>query len=57
MRIRRILPSVLRSVALPAFLFAALAAAQTRPAAPVPLPVPTSAVSDRDLAATRHELL
>lgn len=57
MRIRRILPSVLRSVVLLAVLLAALAAAQTRPAAPVPPPAPSSPVSDRDLAATREELL
>ena len=61
----RILPWVLRSVAAPALLFATLAAAQTRPAAPAPparpvapapaatAPVPT----EKDLAATREQLL
>ncbi len=57
MRIRRILPSILRSVVLPAFLFATLASAQIRPAAPVPPTAPSPPVSDRDLAATREELL
>lgn len=53
MRFRRILPLVFGSVLLPA----SLLAAQARPAAPIPPPAQTSAVSDRDLAATRHELL
>jgi hypothetical protein len=59
---RRILPWVLRAVALPAVLFATLAAAQTRPTAPArpaaQLPAATASVpTEKDLAATREQLL
>jgi hypothetical protein len=61
---RRILPLVLRSilgvlssVALPGFLLATLAVAQTRPAPLQPQVSSAAPVSDRDLAATREELL
>ena len=54
----RILPWVLRSVAVPVLLFAALAAAQTRPAAPVKPVPPAAAVStEKDFAATQEQLI
>src|ERR1039457_2615162 len=58
----RILPWVLRAVAVPAILFATLAVAQSRPAAPArpasELPAATAPVpTEKDLAATRQELL
>jgi hypothetical protein len=56
----RILPWVLRSVALPALLFAALAASQTRPAAPVKPAAPVQAVAvstETDFAATQEQLI
>ena len=68
----RTMPWVLRSVAVPAVLFATLAAAQTRPVAPnpnqpgpharpataaQPLATPAPLPSDRDVAATQRELI
>jgi hypothetical protein len=58
----RILPWVLRAAAVPAVLFATLAVAQTKPAVPARaasvLPAVTTPVpSEKDLAATRQELL
>jgi hypothetical protein len=58
----RILPWVLRAVAAPAILFATLAVAQSKPAAPArpasELPAATAPVpTEKDLAATRQELL
>jgi hypothetical protein len=58
----RILPWVLRAVAAPAVLFASLAVAQSKPAAPArpvsELPAATAPVpSEKDLTATRQELL
>jgi hypothetical protein len=54
----RFLPWVLRSVAVPALLFAALAAAQTRPAAPVKPTAPAAPVStEKDFAATQDQLI
>jgi len=59
---RRILPGVLRSIALPVILFASVASAQTKPAAPARAATPLSAASaplptEKDLAATRQELI
>ncbi|HEY1159776.1 MAG TPA: hypothetical protein VGE83_04050, partial [Terracidiphilus sp.] len=64
----RIMPWLLRSVAAPAVLFAALASAQAppvparqpapaRPAAPAQPPAAVVPVSDRDLAVTQEELI
>jgi hypothetical protein len=58
-RPNRILPWVLRSVAVPALLLAALAAAETRPVAPVK-PAPPAAApapSERDFADTQVQLI
>ncbi|MGD0892086.1 MAG: hypothetical protein ABR923_11165 [Terracidiphilus sp.] len=58
---RRIKFRLLRSVALPAVLFAGMAAAQNRPAAPAQPAFPSqraeAQVSDRDFAATQAELI
>jgi hypothetical protein len=55
----RILPWVLRSVALPALLLAALAAAQSRPVAPAKPPAPAAVpvVTEKDSAATQEQLI
>jgi len=55
----RILPWVLRSVAVPALLLAVLAAAQTRPAVPAK-PAATAAApvsTEKDFAATQEQLI
>jgi hypothetical protein len=59
---RRILPWVLRSIALPVLLFASVASAQTKPATPARAAASLPAASaplptEKDLAATRQELL
>jgi hypothetical protein len=58
---RRINFRLLRSIALPAVLFAGIAAAQTRPAAPAQPAIQSqraeAQVSDRDFAATQAELI
>jgi hypothetical protein len=59
-RQNRILPWVLRSVAVPALLFTAIAASQTRPAAPVKPAAPVQAVAvstETDFAATQEQLI
>jgi hypothetical protein len=55
----RILPWVLRSVAAPALLLAVLAAAETRPVAPVKpaAPVAAPAPTEKDFAATQVQLI
>jgi hypothetical protein len=54
-RQNRILPWVLRSVAMPALLLAALASAQTRPMAPAKPAAPV--VTDKDSANTQEQLI
>jgi hypothetical protein len=49
----RIMPWVLRAAVAPVLLFATFAAAQTKPAAPAAIPVPT----DRELASTQQQLV
>ena len=58
-RQNRILPWILRSVVAPALLLAVLAAAETRPAAPVKPadPVAASAPTEKDFAATQDQLI
>ncbi|MGA3160051.1 MAG: hypothetical protein ABSC77_02460 [Terracidiphilus sp.] len=58
-RQNRILPWVLRFVAVPALLLAALAAAQTRPAAPAKPVAPAAAAvsTEKDFAATQDQLI
>jgi hypothetical protein len=55
----RILPWVLRSVAVPALLLAVLAAAETRPATPVKpaAPAAASAPTEKDFATTQDQLI
>jgi len=51
------LSAISRFIAVPAVLFAAFAAAQTRPAAPAQPPVAAAPVSDQDLLATQEQLI
>jgi hypothetical protein len=54
----RIMPWILRFIAAPALLFATLAAAQTRPAAPIHTPALTApAQTDKELADTQDQLI
>jgi len=48
---------IARSIAVPAVLFASLAAAQTHPAAPIQPPAAMAPVSDQDLLATQEQLI
>jgi hypothetical protein len=51
------LSAISRFIAVPAVLFASLAAAQTHPAAPIQPPAAMAPVSDQDLLATQEQLI